>query len=107
MKRSLTKEKILQTLRNELPYLQEKYGVERMAIYGSFAKGVQTRKSDIDILVQLVKPLGLEFVALAYYLEEILGRKVDLATFDTLHRSMENPRYKHIAADIQRTLSYV
>jgi len=57
-------------------------------------------------LVQLVKPLGLEFVRLAYYLEEILGRKVDLVTFNTLHRSMENPRYKHIAADIQRTLSY-
>jgi len=107
MKRSLTKEKILQTLRNELPYLQEKYGVKRMAIYGSFAKGAQTRKSDIDILVQLVKPLGLEFVGLAYYLEEILGRKVDLATFDTLHRSMENPRYQHIATDIERTLSYV
>jgi len=107
MKQPLTKETIMQTLRKELPHLQEKYGVERMAIYGSFAKGAQTRKSDIDILVQLVKPLGLEFIGLAYYLEEILGRKVDLATFDTLQRSMENPRYKHIAADIERTLSYV
>ena len=107
MKQPLSKEKILQTLRKELPYLQEKYGVERIAIYGSFAKGVQTGKSDIDILVQSVKPLGLGFIGLAYYLEEILGRKVDLATFDTLHRSMENPRYKHIAADIERTLSYV
>ncbi len=107
MKEPLTKEEIMQILRKELPYLREKYGVEKIAIYGSFAKGSPTTKSDIDILVQLVKPLGLEFVALAYYLEEILGRKVDLATFDTLHRSMENPRYKHIAADIQRTLSYV
>jgi predicted nucleotidyltransferase len=78
-----------------------------MAIYGSFAKGSQTTKSDIDILVQLLKPLGLEFIDLTYYLEEILGRKVDLATFNTLHRSMENPRYKHIASDIKKTLSYV
>ena len=101
------KEEIFQTLRKELPYLREKYGVERMAIFGSFAKGNQTKKSDIDILVQLVKPLGLEFIELAYHLEEVLGRKVDLTTFDTLHRSMENPRYKHIASDIQRTLSYV
>ena len=107
MKQPPTREKILQTLRKELPYLQEKYGVERIAIYGSFAKGAQTGKSDVDILVQLMKPLGLEFIGLAYYLEEILGRKVDLATFDTLQRSMENPRYKHIAADIERTLSYV
>ena len=107
MKKPLAKEEIMQILRRELPYLREKYGVEKIAIYGSFAKDSHTTKSDVDILVQLVKPLGLGFVALAYYLEEILGRKVDLATFDTLHRSMENPRYKHIAADIQRTLSYV
>ena len=59
MKQPPTREKILQTLRKELPYLQEKYGVERIAIYGSFAKGVQTGKSDVDILVQLMKPLGL------------------------------------------------
>lgn len=107
MKEPLTKENITQILRKELPYLREKYGVEKIAIYGSFAKGSSTQTSDIDILVQLVKPLGLEFVGLAYYLEEVLGRKVDLATFDTLHRSMENPRYKNIADDIQRTLSYV
>ena len=106
MKKPLTKERVLQTLRKDLPYLQQKYGVARIAIYGSFAKGVQTTKSDIDILVQLSKPLGLEFIGLAYYLEEILGREVDLATFDTLYRSMENPRYRHIAADIERTLSY-
>jgi len=87
--------------------LREKYGVERIAVYGSFAKGNQTKKSDIDILVQLVKPLGLDFIELAYYLEKVLKRKVDLATFDGLKRSIENPRYKHIASDIQRTLSYV
>ena len=107
MEEILTKEKILQILRKELPYLREKYGVEMMALYGSFAKGDHAKESDIDLLVQLVKPLGLDFIELAYYLEEVLDRKVDLATFDTLHRSIENPRYKHIASDIQRTLSYV
>jgi len=65
------------------------------------------KKSDVDILVQLMKPLGLEFVELAYHLKKILKKKVDLATFDTLKRSLENPRYKHIASDIERTLSYV
>lgn len=101
------REKVLQILRGELPYLREKYGVERLAIYGSFAKGDQTKRSDVDILVQLVNPLGLKFVELAYHLEKVLGRKVDLATFETLHRSLENPRYRHIAVDIQRALSYV
>ena len=65
------------------------------------------QKSDVDILIQLMKPLGLEFVELAYHLEKVLKKKVDLATFNTLKRSLENPRYKHIASDIDRTLSYV
>jgi predicted nucleotidyltransferase len=107
MKEPRTKEQIFQILKKELPYLNEKYGVERIAIYGSFAKGNQRKRSDIDILVQLIKPLGLDFIKLAYHLEKVLKRKVDLATFDTLKRSLENPRYKHIASDIQGTLSYV
>jgi hypothetical protein len=107
MKEPQTKQEIMNLLRKQLPYLQEKYGVQRMAIYGSFAKGNQTRKSDVDILIESMKPLGLEFVELAYHLEKILKKRVDLATFDTLKRSLENPQYKHIASDIERTLSYV
>jgi predicted nucleotidyltransferase len=107
MKEPRTKQEIMQILKKQIPYLQEKYGVQRIAVYGSFAKGNQTKKSDVDILVQLMKPLGLEFVELAYYLEKILKKKVDLATFDTLKRSLESPRYKHIASDIEETLSYV
>ena len=107
MKEPWTKQEIMHILKKQLPYLQEKYGVQRIAIYGSFAKGDQTKRSDVDILVQLMRPLGLEFIELAYYLEKILKKKVDLATFTTLKRSLESPRYKHIASDIERTLSYV
>jgi predicted nucleotidyltransferase len=107
MKEPREKQQIMQLLEKQLPYLQKKYGVQRIAVYGSFAKGNQTKKSDVDILVQLARPLGLGFIELAYYLEKILKKKVDLATFDTLKRSLENPRYKHIASDIERTLSYV
>ncbi len=107
MNKALSRETVLQILRDELPRLREQYGVEKIAVYGSFADGSPTAQSDVDLLVQLMKPLGLEFIRLTYDLEELLGRKVDLATFDTLNRSMENPRYKHIATDIQRTLAYV
>lgn len=54
-----------------------------------------------------MRPLGLEFVELAYDLEKIVKKKVDLVTFATLKRSLENPRYKHIASDIEGKLSYV
>ena len=107
MTRPSTRKEIIQALRRDLPHLREKYGVEKIALYGSFAKGAPGAESDVDILVQLSRPLGLEFVALAEHLEERLGRKVDLATFETLNRSLESPRYRHIAADTQRTLACV
>lgn len=107
MKKPLTAKGISKALKKELPYLREKYGVEKIALYGSFVRGAHTAKSDVDILVQIEKPLGLEYVGLANYLEEVLGRKVDLATFDMLHRSLKNPRYRDIAVDVQRTLHYV
>jgi hypothetical protein len=107
MKTTVAKASVLRTLKKELPYLQDKYGVKRVALYGSFAKGTQTGTSDVDILVQLEKPIGLEFVELASYLEKALGRKVDLTTADTLRRSLKSPRYKRIAANIRQTLSYV
>lgn len=87
--------------------MRENFGVERIILFGSFAKGVQKKKSDIDILVDLRKPLGLEFVSLADRLEEILGRKVDIATYDHYKRSFHNPRYKHIAEDIKESMIYV
>lgn len=105
--KTLTKEKIIDVLRKELPYLKERYGVEKIAIFGSFAKSLQRGKSDVDILVELKKPLGLDFVELAFYLEDILGKKVDVATFHCFRRGLGNPRYKHIAEDIEKSLTYV
>jgi predicted nucleotidyltransferase len=101
------KEQVLETLREESPYLQEQYGVVRLALYGSFAQDTSTESSDVDLLVELSRPLGLEFVALAEHLEAVLGRKVDLATFETLRRSLESPRYSSVALNIQRTLTNV
>ena len=97
----------LLVLRQAAPELKEKYGVQKIAVYGSFAKGNPGDVSDIDILVQLSQPLGLEFVRLATDLEAILHRRVDLATFDNLKRTALQPRRAHIAADIERSLVYV
>jgi len=102
-----TREEVISILRKELPYLKDKYGVERIILYGSFAKGNQKKKSDIDILVDLRKTLGFEFVALADTLEEKLGRKVDVATFEHFKGSFHNPRYRHIAEDIEKSMIYV
>ena len=102
-----TREHVLRTLHQELPFLRERFGVKRLSIYGSFAKGTATDESDVDILVELTRPLGFQFVGLADYLEERLGRKVDLATFETLRRSLQHPRRRKIALEIRKTLTDV
>jgi uncharacterized protein len=103
----LTRKRVISILKNELPLLKERYGVEKIVLYGSFAKGYPKKKSDIDILVDLRRNLGFDFIELADRLEEILGRKVDVATFDHFKQSFGNPRYKHIAEDIKQSMIYV
>ena len=98
---------ILQIIRRETPYLRSIYGVERIALYGSFARGEATTSSDIDLVVSLSRPLGFAFVQLAEYLEQKLGRQVDLVTFNTLEAGMADPRRAHIARAIQESLIYV
>ena len=95
---------ILRAIRNEMPYLHEHFGIERVALFGSFARNEADDVSDIDIVVTLSKPLGFAFIRLAEYLEEKLGRKVDLITATTLELGIADPRRAHIAKGIQESL---
>ena len=65
--------------------LENKYKVKSMGVFGSFARGKQKKKSDIDILVEFSETPDLfEFLDLEEYLKKILGRKVDLVTKNAL-----------------------
>ena len=107
METELSKRDVLHILEEAFSYLQERYGIARIALYGSFAQDTATETSDVDLIVELSRPLGFEFVALSEHIENILGRKVDLSTFETLEQSLQNPRYHSIALEIQRTLTDV
>ena len=63
-----------------------KYHIKSLGLFGSFVRGEQKPKSDIDILVELEDDeIDLfEFIKLRNYLSERLGRKVDLVMKDTL-----------------------
>ncbi len=74
----LTLQNILLTLRNHLPELQKKYPIGRLGVFGSYARGDATENSDIDIAVELNGPMGLNFVAMAEEIEDLLGKKTDV-----------------------------
>ena len=83
-------EEIQEILRQKKPILRKRFGVLEIGIFGSFVRGEEKDTSDLDILVELERPVGLiKFVGLQNYLSDELGEKVDLVT-----KSALKPRIK-------------
>ncbi|RKX58729.1 MAG: nucleotidyltransferase [Thermodesulfobacteriota bacterium] len=76
--------------------LEEKFKVKSIAIFGSYAREEQTPQSDIDIIVEFKEPVGMLFIHLADFLEEILGIKVDLLTPEAIKEN----RIKYINEEL-------
>ena len=75
------------TLREHLPELRERYGVETLGIFGSYVREEEQEGSDLDLLVEINRAMGLfEFMALEDCLSELLGVKVDLVMKRALRR---------------------
>ncbi len=82
----MTLHEIQDTLRKHKNELRQRFGVKSIGIFGSYARAHQNEASDIDLLVAFEKPIGLDFVELALYLESVLGKKVDLVSVGALAR---------------------
>lgn len=76
-------EEIISTLQTLKPTLTQQYGVETIGVFGSYTKGEQTKKSDIEILVTFSKDAQVgffKFLELEEFLTKKIGVKVDLGT---------------------------
>jgi len=71
---------VLEILRKHEKEIKERYGVKRIGLFGSHARGEQKETSDIDILVEFEKPTYDNFIDLIFFLEEHTGKTVDLVT---------------------------
>ncbi len=73
-------ESIVSVLKALKPELSAKYHVGNIGLFGSITRADFTDQSDIDIIVDFSKPIGIEFIDLANFLEATFKRKVDLVS---------------------------
>jgi uncharacterized protein len=99
----LTREDVIKKLKDNQNYLSSKYSLKRIGLFGSYAKATQTEKSDIDIIAEFEKPIGLKFVEFSEFLENLFGRKTDILT----PGGIKGIRNKCIAQGIKETIIYV
>ena len=82
---STARDQTLRVLRDALPELERRFHVGSLRLFGSLARDEGGPQSDVDLLVEFVKPVGLFVLAdLREYLIELLGRPVDVGTEGSL-----------------------
>lgn len=80
---------ILEVLRSELPQLCREYAISKLGVFGSYARGEQSRRSDLDLLVEFDRvPSLLQLVRMERELGERLGVEVDLVMRSALKPSI-------------------
>jgi predicted nucleotidyltransferase len=93
-------EEIMTKIKENLPYFAYKYKVKSLGVFGSYVRGEQKKRSDLDVLVEFNEPISLlQYVALERELGERTGKKVDLTMKKTL-----KPRIKEY---ILREVEYI
>jgi uncharacterized protein len=79
-------EELLADKREEILAIAAKYNASNIRIFGSVARGEANLESDVDFLVEMSNHSLLDRIALIQDLEDLLGRKVDVALLENLHQ---------------------
>lgn len=92
----INSQKVKDQLRENKAYFFKKYPIKTLALFGSVARNEENESSDIDILVEFNKNVGIEFIDLADELEKLLSNKVDLVS----NKGIKNKYLQHIKRDL-------
>ena len=87
---------IFEKLRELKPMLEKEYSVTEIGLFGSFSDNTYTDNSDIDILIELERPIGWRIFTLEIFLEKTFGRKIDLVTKDALKEQIKDQILKQV-----------
>ncbi len=87
----MTRQEVLDKLEANRSQLR-RMGVKSLSLFGSLARDEATDHSDVDLLVEFDRPIGLfQFIRVQQYLQNILGvDRVDLVMLDALHEALRD-----------------
>ncbi len=92
----ITRNDILLKLKELKPSLRKEFAVSEIGLFGSFSDETFSEESDIDLLVELERPIGWRLLSLELYLEKIFNRKIDLVTKGALKEPIKERILKQI-----------
>jgi len=82
---------VLRVLRAHKSEIMSRFGVAALAVFGSFARGHATERSDVDILARFDGPAtSRQYFGVQFYIEDLLGRDVDLVTDKALRKELRS-----------------
>ena len=88
-KSKMSRDDLLELLRSHKEDLKERFGVTEISLFGSFARDEATEDSDIDVIVKFKgSPTFKTYFGAQIYIEDLLGRKVDLATEEEIRKEV-------------------
>lgn len=76
-------------IQHDIVPVLKKYGVKKVSLFGSYARGDQTNASDVDLLIEPPRGMGLEFIRLKHELEDNLKKNVDLITYKSINKYLK------------------
>ena len=79
-------------------YLEDKYFVKEIGLFGSYARNEQHDNSDIDLIVEFSHPIGIEFISLANEIENEFKTKIDLISIKSIN--------KHYMSELKNEIIY-
>lgn len=82
----MTLEELRANHREAILQITARYGIENVRVFGSVLRGDTSEDSDLDLLVTLTQPLGLDFFGCKHELEEYLKLQVDLVSDGSLDK---------------------
>ncbi|MEI6058678.1 MAG: nucleotidyltransferase family protein [archaeon] len=86
----MNKKQNFEALKQKILPILKSHKVTKASIFGSYARGEQNKKSDVDILIEIDNSVGLiEFIGLKLMLQKTLKKKVDLVEYETIRPELK------------------